>query len=146
MARIYERIAGSITRQIDQGRLLPGDKLPSEREMARRHKVSRVAIREAYRSLEERGVVSVRRGAAGGTTILHTGEVAAAPRLSSGTGPQTLSLREICHAHRTLLAQIEQRDHELACELARMHVASLQLVVGADQRVRRRRRRADTAA
>jgi DNA-binding FadR family transcriptional regulator len=142
MARIYERIAGSITRQIEQGRLVPGDKLPSERDMARRHKVSRVAVREAYRSLEERGVVSVRRGARGGTTILQPANAAAAPGLSGGTGLDAVSLREICRAHRALLAAIEQRDERLAHELAQMHVNSLQLVVAADLRSRRRGRRA----
>ena len=67
--RIADRIAASIRRQIAEGRLLAGTKLPPEREMARRHKVSRVTIREAYRSLEQLGMISIRRGASGGATI-----------------------------------------------------------------------------
>jgi DNA-binding FadR family transcriptional regulator len=67
--RIYERIVASIQRQIAAGRLIPGAKLPAERKMARRHKVSRVTIREAYRSLEVRGILVISRGAWGGAVI-----------------------------------------------------------------------------
>ena len=67
--RISDRIAASIRRQIADGRLTAGTRLPAEREMARRHKVSRVAVREAYRSLEVMGLLTVRRGAAGGAVI-----------------------------------------------------------------------------
>jgi DNA-binding FadR family transcriptional regulator len=68
--RISDRIAASIRRQIAEGRLSAGTRLPAEREMARRHKVSRVTIREAYRSLEQLGMISIRRGASGGATIM----------------------------------------------------------------------------
>ena len=48
------------------GRLVAGHKLPAEREMARQFKTSRVSVREAYRSLEELGLLRIRRGAEGG--------------------------------------------------------------------------------
>ncbi|HVL69753.1 MAG TPA: FCD domain-containing protein [Vicinamibacterales bacterium] len=67
--RISETIAKRIQRQISRGRLSAGAKLPAEREMARLYKTSRVSVREAYRSLEELGLLHIRRGADGGAFI-----------------------------------------------------------------------------
>ena len=49
--------------------MLPGDKLPAERELAKQLKVSRHTLREALRSLEVTGLVEFRRGATGGAFI-----------------------------------------------------------------------------
>lgn len=67
--RVSESIARRIERQISSGRLEAGEKLPAEREMARKYKTSRVSVREAYRSLEELGLLNIRRGAEGGAFI-----------------------------------------------------------------------------
>lgn len=67
--RVSENIAKRIKRQISSGKLVAGQKLPAEREMARRYKTSRVSVREAYRSLEELGLLTIRRGADGGAFI-----------------------------------------------------------------------------
>lgn len=67
--RVSENIAKRIKRMISSGKLSAGQKLPAEREMARRYKTSRVSVREAYRSLEELGLLTIRRGADGGAFI-----------------------------------------------------------------------------
>jgi GntR family transcriptional repressor for pyruvate dehydrogenase complex len=67
--RVSETIVRRIKKQISEGRLAAGHKLPAEREMARQYKTSRVSVREAYRSLEELGVLRIRRGADGGAFI-----------------------------------------------------------------------------
>jgi GntR family transcriptional repressor for pyruvate dehydrogenase complex len=67
--RVSESIAHRIKRGISSGRLSPGEKLPAEREMADRLGTSRVSVREAYRSLEEAGLISIKRGAEGGAFI-----------------------------------------------------------------------------
>jgi GntR family transcriptional regulator, transcriptional repressor for pyruvate dehydrogenase complex len=54
---------------MSNGKLTAGHKLPAEREMARKYKTSRVSVREAYRSLEELGLLVIRRGADGGAFI-----------------------------------------------------------------------------
>jgi GntR family transcriptional regulator, transcriptional repressor for pyruvate dehydrogenase complex len=64
--RVYEQIVGSIERAIYDGRLRQGQKLPPERQLARDLKASRVAVREALRTLELRGLVDVRQGSTGG--------------------------------------------------------------------------------
>jgi len=68
-ARVSETIVRRIKDQISKGRLVAGHKLPAEREMARQFKTSRVSVREAYRSLEELGLLRIRRGADGGAFI-----------------------------------------------------------------------------
>jgi DNA-binding FadR family transcriptional regulator len=67
--RVSETITRRIRKAITDGRLAPGEKLPAEREMAERLRASRVSVREAYRSLAEAGLVSIRRGAEGGAFI-----------------------------------------------------------------------------
>ena len=67
--RVSEVIARRIKKQIAEGRLAAGHKLPAERDMARQFKTSRVSVREAYRSLEEVGLLRIRRGAEGGAFI-----------------------------------------------------------------------------
>src|SRR6185437_10705128 len=68
--RVSEIIVRRIKKQISDGRLVAGHKLPAEREMARQFKTSRVSVREAYRSLEDLGVLRIRRGADGGAFIM----------------------------------------------------------------------------
>ena len=55
---LVERILGFVA----AGQLRPGDKLPSERELASRFHVSRPTVREAMRALSVLGVVEVRHG------------------------------------------------------------------------------------
>ena len=73
IARVSDNLADRIKRQISSGKLTAGEKLPAEREMARRYKTSRVSVREAYRSLEELGLLAIRRGADGGAFINEMG-------------------------------------------------------------------------
>lgn len=64
--RVYHHIVAHIERAIYDGRLECGDKLPPERELGRRFGASRVAVREALRALEWRGLLEVRQGSLGG--------------------------------------------------------------------------------
>jgi GntR family transcriptional regulator, transcriptional repressor for pyruvate dehydrogenase complex len=60
--KVYEDVARQIERLILK-KLKPGDKLPSERELAEMLAVSRSSIRDAIRSLELVGMVEPRQGA-----------------------------------------------------------------------------------
>ena len=60
--KVYEEVAKQIERLILE-KLQPGDKLPSERELAEVLQVSRSSIRDAIRSLELTGLVEPRQGA-----------------------------------------------------------------------------------
>src|SRR5512133_101079 len=65
----YAVVVEHLRRAIMLGTYAPGDKLPPEREHAERLGVSRVTLREAVRVLEGEGLVEVRRGSMGGTTV-----------------------------------------------------------------------------
>src|SRR5580658_9268450 len=60
--KVYEEVARQIERLILK-KLQPGDKLPSERELAEMLQVSRSSIRDAIRGLELMGLVEPRQGA-----------------------------------------------------------------------------------
>jgi len=57
-----QRIADQIQEQITSHKLEPGDRLPSGRELSDQFGVSRQCVREAYKMLEERGLVAVVHG------------------------------------------------------------------------------------
>src|SRR5713101_3045073 len=59
--KVYEEVARQIERLILK-KLRPGDKLPSERELAELLGVSRSSVRDAIRSLELVGLVEPRQG------------------------------------------------------------------------------------
>ncbi len=60
--KLYDQVARKLERYIVE-ELKPGDKLPSERELAQACKVSRSSIRDAMRRLELMGLVQPRQGA-----------------------------------------------------------------------------------
>jgi DNA-binding FadR family transcriptional regulator len=64
-----EAIVDQIRGLIHEEKLRPGDRLPSERDLAVRMGVSRVTIREAMRVLEAGGLVEIRVGARGGAVV-----------------------------------------------------------------------------
>ncbi len=59
----YEQIAERLADDIRSGLLAPGERLPSERDLARTLEVSRASVREAIASLQLQGVVETRKGA-----------------------------------------------------------------------------------
>jgi DNA-binding FadR family transcriptional regulator len=71
-----ERIAERFVTAIALGEFVPGQALPSERELAATLEVSRTTVREALQRLHAAGYVTTRRGRGGGTFV------------QSGSGPE----------------------------------------------------------
>ena len=69
-SRAFEEIAAQIRELVATGRLKPGDRLPAERDLSAKFKVSRNTLREALRALELSGMIELRKGAAGGAFVL----------------------------------------------------------------------------
>ena len=67
--RASAEIISQIREAIFSGRYRPGDRLPTERDMAKRFGVSRVTVRDALRALEAAGLVEVRVGGHGGPYV-----------------------------------------------------------------------------
>jgi len=65
---LYHQLATSLSTAIAQGVFQPGDRLPSEPELARRFGVTRPTVRQATRLLAEQRLVEARRGS--GTFVL----------------------------------------------------------------------------
>lgn len=59
---IYIQIVDEVRRAVVRGALGPGDPLPSVRELARRLRVNPNTVQQAYRELEQEGLVETRRG------------------------------------------------------------------------------------
>jgi GntR family transcriptional repressor for pyruvate dehydrogenase complex len=61
-SRLFEQIVQQVEDSILQGQLKPGDQLPAERDLAQRFGVSRTAVREAVKTLREKGLVEAYSG------------------------------------------------------------------------------------
>ena len=60
--RLYEEVAGRLESMIHERRYLPGDQLPSERDLMKQFGVGRPAVREALFALQKMGLVAVSSG------------------------------------------------------------------------------------
>jgi DNA-binding FadR family transcriptional regulator len=67
--RASSDVIAQIRRAILSGLYRPGDRLPTEREMAQQFGVSRVTVRDALRALEANGLVRVKVGGQGGPYV-----------------------------------------------------------------------------
>jgi GntR family transcriptional regulator, transcriptional repressor for pyruvate dehydrogenase complex len=56
-SRLYEQIVQQIEESIRKGELTEGSQLPAERDLATQFGVSRTAVREAIKALQEKGLV-----------------------------------------------------------------------------------------
>lgn len=90
----FEETVERLMQSIRLGVVAPGERLPSERDLATRLGVSRVTVREAIRSLQENNYVESRRGRYGGTFV--TGEIPKpAPGKEFGDVHDVLTLRRV---------------------------------------------------
>jgi len=70
--RTFEEISSKVKALIFEGTLKPGDRLPSEQELAKQFGVGRQSVREALRLLELSGLVSIQKGYGGGPIVKDT--------------------------------------------------------------------------
>jgi len=67
--RVSEAVIEQLKESILTGHFKPGEKLPSERDLSEQFQVSRVAIREAIRTLGNSGFITTRQGSTGGAYV-----------------------------------------------------------------------------
>jgi GntR family transcriptional regulator, transcriptional repressor for pyruvate dehydrogenase complex len=118
-ARLYEQIVEQIEDSIREGRMKPGDQLPSERELAQQFGVSRTAVREAVKTLSEKGLVESHSGR--GTFVISSKSQSMRHSLDwivNSGDPQNASfvseLREILEPEFTALAAARIEEQQLA--------------------------------
>ncbi|GAB3736608.1 aminotransferase-like domain-containing protein [Nocardiopsis nanhaiensis] len=67
---LYRRLAASLRGLVDQGSLVPGERLPSERNLATALRISRTTVVSAYDHLRDEGILESRQGS--GTRVCST--------------------------------------------------------------------------
>lgn len=70
--RVADRVAQELLRLIASGSLVPGERLPGERQLAQMMNVSRVSVRAALQQLKAQGLVAATQG--GSTRIIASSE------------------------------------------------------------------------
>lgn len=100
------QIADAIRTAIVDGRLLVGDRLPSEAELAEQHGVSRATVREALKRLAAQSLIRTERGAFGGAFVNHLSyDEARAQQVTTSTlllGMNAISFQVACEARYAL--------------------------------------------
>jgi GntR family transcriptional regulator, L-lactate dehydrogenase operon regulator len=110
----FEETVERLLQAIKLGLVQAGDRLPPERELAGRLRVSRMTLREALRDLQRAGYVESRRGRLGGTFVRYVpadAEVPAADALerarsSTGELDDVLALRRVLEVGAVELAAV----------------------------------------
>lgn len=93
--KVSEHIVEQIRNAIFEGRLKPGDKLPSEKELIKHFHVSKATLREALRSLEILGFLEIRKGVSGGPFVTEVNMKKARDCFANFLHFKNLSLRNL---------------------------------------------------
>jgi GntR family transcriptional regulator, transcriptional repressor for pyruvate dehydrogenase complex len=67
--RAYQVVINQLEDAIVSGKLTPGEKLPNERDLTDAFGTSRRTLREAFRVLEQKGLLEIKIGSKGGTFV-----------------------------------------------------------------------------
>ena len=67
--RIFHGVVDQIQEAIIDGSLQPGDQLPSELKLKDMFETSRGTVREALRTLEQKGLIEIKTGVGGGPVV-----------------------------------------------------------------------------
>ena len=116
---IYRQIQNAIRRRIDSGQLKPGNPVPSERELARLHKVSLMTARHALSELARDGIVERRHG---------VGTFVAPPRVQFNkllSYTEQMASLGLTANSRVITCGIVTREHEIAARLGMAPTARL---------------------
>jgi len=112
--RAFEQVCNQIRGQLASGQLKAGDKLPPERELCVRFAVSRSVLREALRSLEIAGVITLKKGGTGGSFIAESNPRRVTQALADMMHLGAMSLSDLTEVRSLIMADAIR----LACERA----------------------------
>ncbi len=108
--KVPERVVRQIKDTILSGGMKPGDRLPPERELVEWFQVSRISIREALKSLETSGLLTIKPGS--GVFVAQLNSKPMSDSLSSILRIQKASIHQLTEAR----AIFEPSIAKLACE------------------------------
>ncbi len=107
--KLTTQIVSQVRRAILGGKLKPGHRLPSEKEMLLQFGVSKHTLREALRALESMGFVEIRQGAGGGPVVSEIDMDNTRDMIASFLYFKKVSVRDLCEVRKVFepyLAQI----------------------------------------
>ena len=114
--KISEHIVEQIRKAIFEGRLKPGDKLPTGKELKKNFNVSKVTLREAMRSLEVLGFLEIRKGALGGAFVTEVDTKKARDSFTNFLHFKNLSLKDLSEVRLILEPYIAEKAASLITE------------------------------
>jgi GntR family transcriptional regulator, transcriptional repressor for pyruvate dehydrogenase complex len=134
LGRASSAIVDQIKGLIRAGKLSPGDRLPSERELCQRFGVSRVTVREALRILETNGLITIKVGARGGALVALPTSDQVGANLAELVSMSPLTAREVTEARLVfevgiiplVVARATADDIAALREMTSRHAAALQ--------------------
>ncbi|WP_371194711.1 FadR/GntR family transcriptional regulator [Glaciecola sp. SC05] len=110
--RLYMKVAEQLRKLIETDVIKPGERFPSERELADQLGVSRPTVREAMIALEMTGVIEIRSGS--GIYARKVKSMSTLLKDDSGIGPfEILEIRQIIEAEACALAAERISEEEL---------------------------------
>jgi GntR family transcriptional repressor for pyruvate dehydrogenase complex len=130
-SRLYEQVADQISTWITENGLVPGDRLPPERELAQRLGVSRATLSQALVALEVIGVVVVRHG--DGTVLTErarTAPVIEAIRAHADRLPEIIEARDALESKLAALAASRRTDADLTAIRSALDAMERDIVAG----------------
>lgn len=93
--RAFEDVVSQIQEAILEGRLKPGERLPSERKLRETFQISRGTLREALRTLEQKKLIQIRTGVRGGAIVCPVNTQPVSESLDLLLRYQKVSLKEL---------------------------------------------------
>ena len=112
--RAFEDVFSQIEALILDGGLKAGDKLPGERQLTEIFKVSRGTLREAFRALEQKGLIEIRTGMNGGAFVCQVDMRQMSESLDLLLRCQKISTRELAEFREGVEGLVTKRATERA--------------------------------
>lgn len=117
--KLSDQIVESVKSWVVLNQMQPGDRLPNERELMEQFECSKGTVREALKSLEVQGLVSIRTGPNGGAILERVSYETASELLRNflhfdqPSGPQIYALRTLVEPQIAALATPRLTEEDL---------------------------------
>ncbi|HWF49531.1 MAG TPA: FCD domain-containing protein [Solirubrobacteraceae bacterium] len=130
---VYATVQAKLRKFVLASELVPGDRLPAERELARSLGVSRTSLRQALTALRVEGLVDIRHG--DGIYLLRSADDVVPPIAAElgAAHPNLLALGEVRNALEALAAEsaaLRRTDADLAAMVSSLRLMEQEIADG----------------
>ncbi|MDA8412758.1 MAG: FadR/GntR family transcriptional regulator [Desulfobacteraceae bacterium] len=123
--KAYQDVVEQIQEAIMEGTLKPGRQLPAERELKEQFGISRGTLREALRVLEQKGLIEIRTGVAGGSIVREVNSENLSDNLGLLIRNRAVSLRDLAEFREGLEGGVAALAAQRATEQDRLVLEGL---------------------